>query len=397
MPYAVRVTLFFLVATGLMALMHYYVWARLVRDTGLPRHLARAATLALVGLAASVLLSFITMRAFPRSVGRVICFPAYTWLGILFLLILNLLAADLLRFAGDVATRAGGTRLGPKMPERRLFIARVFGGAATVAALGASALALESGLSRPRVREIRVRLARLPRELDGTTIVQLTDMHVGPMLGPEFVADVVDRTNALKPDVIAITGDLVDGTVEQLRRAVSPIANLQAKHGVFFVTGNHEYYSGADPWIAELSRLGVRVLRNERVQVGEDASSFDLAGVDDYSARRLARGHGPDLPRALAGRDPSRELVLLAHQPRAAFEAARLGVGLQLSGHTHGGQIWPFKYIVALQQPFVAGLDRVGDMTLYTSPGTGFWGPPMRLGTRSEITKIVLESERGIG
>ncbi|MEK6609137.1 MAG: metallophosphoesterase, partial [Myxococcota bacterium] len=226
----------------------------------------------------------------------------------------------------------------------------------------------------------------------GLTIVQLTDLHVGPTLGRAFVAEVVTRTNALTPDLVAITGDLVDGSPERLQDAVAPLAELRARHGVYFVTGNHEYYSGADAWLPALARLGIRTLRNERVTIGAGAAAFDLAGVDDFTALGMADGHGPDLPRALAGRDPSRAVVLLAHQPRAVHEAARLGVDLQLSGHTHGGQIWPFRWIVRLAQPFVAGLHRVGATQIYVSRGTGFWGPPMRLCEPAEISRIVLQA-----
>jgi hypothetical protein len=159
---------------------------------------------------------------------------------------------------------------------------------------------------------------------------------------------------------------------------------------VFFVTGNHEYYSGAVEWVAHLATLGVRVLRNERVSIGDEHGSFDLAGVDDYSARGLAEGHGHDMNKAMADRDPTREVVLLAHQPRSIHEAAKHGVGLQLSGHTHGGQIFPWKFLVKLQQPFVAGLDRLGSTYIYTSRGTFFWGPPVRVGAPAEVTEITL-------
>jgi predicted MPP superfamily phosphohydrolase len=234
-----------------------------------------------------------------------------------------------------------------------------------------------------------VRLDKLPRELDGTVIVQMSDIHVGPTIGRELIEDLVARSNALEPHLVAITGDLVDGSVENLRDQVAPLSQLKARWGVFFVTGNHEYYSGVTEWIDELGRLGVRVLRNERVAV---ADGLDVAGVDDHSSRGMAPGHGPNLRRALAERDPRREVVLLAHQPRAIDEAAALDVGLQLSGHTHGGQLWPWNYFVRLQQPFVVGLDRRARTQIYTSPGTGYWGPPMRLGTRSEITKITLRA-----
>jgi predicted MPP superfamily phosphohydrolase len=252
------------------------------------------------------------------------------------------------------------------------------------------ALALRRALARVEVKEVAVRLLRLSPAHHGTTIVQLTDLHVGPTIGRAFIEDIVRRTNDLRPDLVAITGDLVDGSVERLRHAVEPLRDLRARYGVFFVTGNHEYFSGAAPWIAELRRLGIRVLRNERVSVGGDAG-FDVAGIDDHSAGRL--GEAPsDLDQALAGRDPARAVVLLAHQPRAIFEAARLGVDLQLSGHTHGGQIWPFTYLVKLQQPYIAGLHQHGDTQIYVSPGTGYWGPPMRLGTRAEITRVTLQA-----
>ncbi len=172
------------------------------------------------------------------------------------------------------------------------------------------------------------------------TIVQLSDIHVGPTIHRDFIETIVRQTNALNPDLIAITGDLVDGSVEDLAEHVAPLAQLRAKHGVFFVTGNHEYYSGAEEWCTELRRLGVRVLRNERVSIGEPSDSFDLAGTDDHSAKGFGEGHGEDLPKALGGRDPARELVLLAHQPKTILQAQHHGVGLQLSGHTHGGQIW---------------------------------------------------------
>ncbi len=196
------------------------------------------------------------------------------------------------------------------------------------------------------LKEVGVRLKRLPRALQGTTIVQLTDVHVGPTIRRGFVEEIVARTNALAPDLVVITGDLVDGSVEELREHVAPLANLRARYGVFFVTGNHEYYSGAEEWCEELPRLGIRVLRNERVVIGEGKDSFDLAGIDDAHAYQYGNGHGAELERAVAGRDPERELVLLAHQPKALFGAVKHGVGLQLSGHTHGGQLWPWKYLV---------------------------------------------------
>jgi predicted MPP superfamily phosphohydrolase len=160
------------------------------------------------------------------------------------------------------------------------------------------------------------------------------------------------------------------------------------------VTGNHEYYSGLSEWLPELQRLGIRVLRNEHVVIDADkGGGWELAGIEDWNGGSVEPDGGPDLARALAGHDPTRPMILLSHQPRAIYSATQAGVALMLSGHTHGGQIWPFTYVVHLQQPFIEGFHRVGQTQLYVSPGTGYWGPPMRLGTRGEITRITLVSE----
>ena len=273
--------------------------------------------------------------------------------------------------------------------DRRLFLLRALAAAVAVLAIGLGVSGLAEGLGRVRVKKIRIALRRVRPSRVGYTIVQLSDIHVGPTIGREFIEDIVARTNELAPDLIVITGDLVDGSVAVLRDAVAPLAKLKAKDGVFFVTGNHEYYSGVDEWLAHLPSLGIRVLRNERVTIGEGLDAFDLAGVDDYSAGRF-EGHGADLPRALAGRDRGRTLILLAHQPKQIFEAAREDVDLQLSGHTHGGQMFPFGFLVRLQQPYVAGFHMHEGTAIYVSRGTGYWGPPMRVGSPAEITHIEL-------
>jgi len=203
-------------------------------------------------------------------------------------------------------------------------------------------------------------------------------------------AEASERVNAIAPDLVAATGDLVDGSVARIGDEVEPFAAMRAKHGVFFVTGNHDFYSGADAWTKRLTDLGWRVLRNDRVSIGAGEASFDLAGVDDVHGRLVEAGAGEDVARALADRDASRPVVLLAHDPSTFHRASQHGVDLQLSGHTHGGQIWPFRYLVRLSVPWVAGLYRRGASALYVSSGTGFWGPPMRLAAPAEITEITL-------
>ncbi len=383
-----RILIIFSVATSIVIAVHVYIWFRLVRDTALPPPWRALATAALVVLCVSIPAMFL-LRGHPE-VRELLKWPVYVWLGFMFIFFFTLLASDVARLVAWIGGRLGGSP--PTDPARRLWLSRIIGGSVATLAGGAGAAAMVSALGHVKVKEVEIPLRRLPATMDGFTLVQITDVHIGSMLGQKFVADVVASVNALDADLVAITGDLVDGSVEDLAPAVAPLAELRSRHGVYFVTGNHEYYSGVEGWEAHLPSLGIRVLRNERVTIGEGEVSFDLAGIDDWNARGMAPGHGPDLPRALAGRDPSRELVLLAHQPRAVIEAAALGVGLQLSGHTHGGQIWPWTYLVYLQQPFVAGLGRERDTHIYVSRGTGFWGPPMRLLAPAEITKVVLRS-----
>ena len=382
--------LFLAIAITLTGGAHYYVWARLVRDPGLPPGAAHALGYALIFLFLAIPSSLFLRRSRLASSMEGLVWLAMTWLGLLLFLVLALVVADLVRGSWQVARAFGDAA--PLDDERRQLIARLVAGAAAMVGGTLGVFALRSGLARVQVRRVEVTLARLPQALSGMRLVQLSDVHVGPTIHRSFIETLVAQCNALNPDLIAITGDLVDGSVEELREHTAPLALLKAKFGVFFVTGNHEYYSGAEQWCAELERLGLRVLRNERVSIGDESASFDLAGVDDHSAKGHAPGHGEDLPKALDGRDTSRELVLLAHQPRAIFEAQHHGVGLQLSGHTHGGQLWPWTYLVRLQQPVVAGLARFGKSLIYVSRGTGYWGPPMRLGAPAEITELTLRS-----
>lgn len=384
-------TLFIAVACAIVGALHYYFWVRLVRDTQLPTPARQIATTALIALAGILVLAPVLSRWVP-DIGRPMAWPGFVWLGMMFFLAVALFGTDLLRLLAWLFGRLSGYFVFD--PTRRTLIARVFAGAALAAVTGVTTAAVRAARRRARVKRVEVVLDRLPLAADGMRIVQLCDMHVGGLLSRDFVEEVVQTTNQLLPDVIAVVGDLVDGSVEQLRPAVAPMANLRARFGTFFVTGNHEYYSGVGPWTAELERIGMRVLRNQRVPVGTGEAGFDVAGVPDHHAGRFPEdGPGADVAQTMRGRDPARAVVLLAHQPIEIHEAARHGVDLQLSGHTHGGQIWPWGALVRLQQPFVRGLHRVQDTQLYVSCGTGFWGPPMRLGAPAEITEIVLRSK----
>ena len=249
-----------------------------------------------------------------------------------------------------------------------------------------------------RVVRVDVPIAGLPKALHGFTVAQISDIHVGPTIKHAYLSRIVARVNALGADMVAITGDLVDGRVAELQQHVQPLAALKSTHGTFFVTGNHEYYSGAHAWIDALRDLGLTVLMNEHVvlnhhKAGHEQALMVVAGVADFGAHHFDKSHQSDPAAAVRGAPMHASLrMLLAHQPRSAHAGSEAGFDLQLSGHTHGGQFWPWNHFVQFQQPFTAGLNKLKDLWVYTNSGTGYWGPPKRFGVPSEITHLRLVS-----
>ncbi|KJK22889.1 serine/threonine protein phosphatase [Burkholderiaceae bacterium 16] len=371
-----RTTVF--VAAIMVGLLHGYIGLRLLPD--LPVAFAVKA-LAMAWLALSWPL--IPAGLLARRLDQPWC-DALTWVGMLAMgffssLLMLTLARDVVLLAGAV------TGWHPAWLLSRT------AAAVPVLALLVTALGLFNARRLAQVVEVEVPIAGLPDSLHDFTIVQISDIHVGPTIKRAYLERIVARVNGLQPDAIAITGDLVDGTVCELSRHTAPLGDLKARHGTFFVTGNHEYYVGADPWIVELRRLGLRVLMNEHVVIGEEEEALVLAGVTDYTAHRFDENHRSDPERALHGAPAVvAARVLLAHQPRTAPAASDAGFDLQLSGHTHGGQFWPWNLFVPMQQPYTAGLNRHEAMWVYVSRGTGYWGPPKRLGAPSEITRLKL-------
>ncbi len=346
----------FLLALAIYALAHVYIWWRLALP--MPSPAWQIATAAIPLLGASFPLTMRHARKLPREVARRWLLVGYIWFGFATYFLLGAVASHIAVAFGMGAQRAAQLGAGASL-------AVVVGGLLNVA-------------RGPVPRRVRVPLARLP--VERYTVVQLTDVHIGTMIGREFAELLVQRVNALRPDLIVITGDLVDGKLSELRPHIEPLRGLKARDGVYAVTGNHEYYWNVGPWLQHLRSLGIQLLHNEHVTIG---NTLQLAGVDDVTANE-------DVDAAVAGRNPELPLILLAHHPRTITRAMAAGVDLQLSGHTHGGQMLPLGWLARLFDPKVSGLARFGRTWLYVSDGTGYWGPPIRVGTRCEISAITL-------
>jgi len=393
LPRAATFVIFLTIACAIVAGVHFYFWTRLVRDTQLAGWARTAGTALFTTLATLVVASVMLRRVWP-IIGTVLAWPGFIWMGAMFILLVILLSIDFLHVVGVLASRVSGVTFLSEV-FRLVSTKRILASVALLGTTAVTAAAVYTTRTDVKVKQIDIILDRLPRGLDGTRLVMMSDLHVGGLLGRDFVEKVTATANRLDADAIVIVGDLVDDSIERLRPTLAPLAGLHARHGVFFVTGNHEYYtpSPTRAWLAEIERMGIHVLHNRHVTIDSERGSFDLAGVADHGAARFPNeGPREDVGQALAGRDPSRVVVLLAHQPKTVFEAAKHGVDLQLSGHTHGGQIQPWGALVRLQQPFVRGLHRLGPTQIYVSNGTGFWGPPMRLFAPAEVTEIVLRA-----
>jgi uncharacterized protein len=433
--------LFVVVFLCLIAGANRYLWLRLVRDTRLSRRASYSATALIILLASSLPLLMLVWLGWSRANAPFVNFVAFSWLGTSFYLGMLLLFSDAVRAglwlwrrtrsarpaaisssapvsappesagggrarSGDMLAALSGEMVGASGPAavsgesvwgptetRRVFVARSVASGALLAAGGIGALGMRAALWDITTPETHVALPRLPRALDGFSIALLTDIHIGPLLDGRFLRHLVEQTNALKPDLIAIGGDLIDGSVQQIGHHVAELRHLRSKYGTYFVTGNHEYYAGAGPWVDFLRSLGIGVLINSRLPIGDQGASFDLVGLPDFHAGRVG-AEEPQIAKAIMGRDPERELIVLAHQPVQIQHAAIAGAGLQLSGHTHGGQLYPFGALTRLVQPYIAGLYRhTGtDTQIYVSRGSGFWGPPMRVIAPAEISLLRLSS-----
>ena len=362
-------------ALVILAWAHVYLARALFLLPGWSEGVARVGCWGVALLGLSMLLVPLAERKLARPLVSWVALPGSLWMGFAWVLLVLVWASDLFLWWVE--------------PWHDVLALRA---SLCLAAAGVlTLLGVRNALTPPATRRVEVAIAGWPASLSGFRIVQISDLHIGPLLGPAFAAEVTRRVGALDPDLVAVTGDLVDGDARLLAADVEPFAELAAPFGVYFVTGNHDHMSGAAPWVQRVEALGLRVLRNECVAIGEPGADFDLLGVDDHRSGWLDGG-GEDLEGAFAARRPERPGILLAHDPTTFRKARHLPLDLQISGHTHDGQIWPFRLLVRLVVPWVTGLHREGHAQLYVSRGTGFWGPPMRLGAPAEITELVLRA-----
>jgi len=365
---------------------HVYIFHRLSHDLALTEHVRFGLGLVLILLFLAAVAAFpIAHASLHEAWSRPFLWGAFSWLGVAFLLFACLLVADV--FGVAVKTFFA--------PRITFDLGRMLGLGALTMTILLSAVSFWNNARPVAVKNVEITLNRLPHSFDGFRLVQISDIHIGPTTKDGWLEGIVERVNALNPDMIVVTGDLADGSVYDVKDRIEALSELKAPQGIYFVTGNHDYYSGVTSWCEQIRRLGIRVLRNEHVSIQNGRNDrFVLAGVDDQSAHRFPR-EGSNLAKALTKIDPSKAVILLSHQPSVIKEASHHGVDLVLSGHTHGGQIWPFGPLVYLQQPYLKGLHRPRNTAtqIYVSAGTGYWGPPMRLGSRAEITHITLRTK----
>jgi uncharacterized protein len=429
--------------------VHLYLWKRLVRDPMRPGRARKAGGFVILALAILLPANLVLSRA---ADWQWLAWPGYLWIALMFYLLVALVVLEIPRLvvsliwrarnrnaarekapqpvaattpAGATSVATGGLTDGPtdgpisrppsgstgtdleaepddsrpqnsdeterRGVERRLLLAR---GAAIFAGLTAASVTgygVRTALGGPQLDRAQIPIAKLPRAMDGTRLAVVSDIHLGPLTGPRHLSRIVEMINSADADVVCIVGDMVDGSVAELGRHAVALRDIRSRHGAYFVTGNHEYYSGYQEWVEEVARLGVRPLRNERLEIVTRGGAFDLAGVNDPGGADV--GDGPDFEAALADRDTARPVVLMAHQPVVARDAARYGVDLQVSGHTHGGQMVPFNYLVGVEQPVVSGLGDVDGVPVYVTNGAGFWGPPVRVGAPPQVTLIEMRAK----
>ena len=377
-----RFLIFISVVTVILGLLAFYAGGRFIRWSAWAFEHRAIVWLVLAAFIVLQVLGPFLYRLYPQHSTRsfILHWITYTTLGLFASMIFYTFAADLFMALWKWVVQPEST----VDLQRRGFLAVI------TMTLGSVVIGVSQAVRGPKVFDVAIPIANLPPELEGFRIAQVSDLHVGPTIGRRYAAQVVSMVNDLSADVIALTGDFVDGTVDQLRNAIEPISQLKAKYGVFFVTGNHEYYWGVARWLEHFQKLGARILLNEHVKIERDGANVVIAGVTDRSAGQHLPGHASSPRKSLEGAPANSVKVLLAHQPASYKEANEAGFDLQLSGHTHGGQFFPWSLVVKLAQRYYKGLNKHENMWIYVNRGTGYWGPPHRFTVPSEISLLKL-------
>ncbi len=370
--------LFSLIFSTVFVLLNFYIYKRLILKLDLKQHTKRLLNIFLVVNFFGVI-GYLIARYYiglPNWLYFLLSLP----IGVLFLLFCTTIIYDISRV---ILSKF------PMPLGRRKFLKKSLDVSSLVLAGSLSARALYEAKC-VEIENVTIQIKNLQQPY---TIVQLSDIHIGGLIDVEFIKDIVRKVNLLSPDLVVITGDLVDTNIAYAKDALEELKNLQSNYGTYFILGNHEYFHEIEKIITSVKSLGIRVLENENVYIGEDKKGFNLAGVYDVFGYRT-KTYIPDLEKALLNKVENTPTVLLAHQPRYIYEVLN-GVDLMLSGHTHGGQLYPFRFLVSILQPYIDGLHQHNErLQIYVNKGTGFWGPPMRLGASSEITKIQLKPEK---
>jgi uncharacterized protein len=384
---------FLLIFTGILYAAQFYIGKRLISSSDIPDKFKRAAWIILLLTPLFTPISFILRFSGSQGIFvDILGWIAFLNMGFFSLVIAAVFFRDITLLIIKLVSKVWKPQVFDH--SRRAFL----GNSVNYSIIGASALLTGYGFyearRQPDLQMETIYLPKLPPEFEGYRIAQFSDLHVGPTIKRSFAESVVRQINDLEPDMIVFTGDLVDGTVNGLKNDVAPLSELSARDGVFFVTGNHEYYSGALSWIDEATRLGMHVLLDEHTIINKGNDHILLAGVTDYTAASMIPEHVSDPHKAILGAPDTAVKILLAHQPKNIYQAADAGFDLQLSGHTHGGQYLPWRYMVTLSQPYVVGLNKHENTWIYVNKGTGYWGPPLRLGVPSEVTVLTLTAKK---
>jgi predicted MPP superfamily phosphohydrolase len=392
---------FFLIFFAISGLLATYITWRLFNKSNFRRRWKVAIALGIVVAIFTPVLTIMLRRSGFDNLGlHLLTWAGYLAVGFLSFVFSYLVIRDLVwmplkgfkmmqaRLSKPATPTAGSPEI--VSPSRRGFLVNSMNYGIVAAAALSTGYGIAEAKQTPQVKRVPIKFDELPPQLDGFRIVQITDIHVNPTFRRAAVEDIVDVVNSLDADIVVLTGDLVDGSVAQLGFDVAPLKRINSVSGNFFVTGNHEYYSGVMEWIEEVKRLGFSVLLNEHLVIRRGQARMLLAGVTDYRGGNFLTSHRSDPKKALNGAPPADVKILLAHQPKNIFDAAKAGYDLQISGHTHGGQFFPWNLFVGFSQPYVSGLHKHENTQIYVSRGTGYWGPPLRVGSPSEITLIEL-------